>query len=1262
MNNDFSPNRYQSGQNPNAQPFNPDAAYFDDAAPVEPQPSAAWYEVSCVRAGAPNVESHDAVRSLAFDPRKELIWVGTASGMLHSHHATDMSRVVSTYVTEPSSDLSNASDVRDIVVSESVVMAAVGYGLAIVRRGGAIHASVRADTVKNAKAIALNPLTHSHVCIGGDSRMLAVIDVAQARIVRQASLRGATGVTAACWAAPEASCNLAIFSTATGRISFCDPSTMREVNAAAAFTGATTALSSSGYYLAATGLASRAGVSYLEQHVKVFDIRAIDNPLPSVMFPAPPMFVSFDRYTAATCNSDSAIWVLAPNGLMQLLDISNISSGDPAYPLSEQIQLDAGADILTSMAVSSQGVLVMGDSGGFVHQWASSETVKVNEDSEPIWDAPVPAHPPTPSIRLDVLMTSEIGASIPKCAIPEFDNGYITDELFENLPEVPKSHANIPLCSMRKVADPEPHSVLYHRQPFARFPLLVSDEIRNRAQQSQSIVGYAQAPSSFVRNSEVGHKKAPFVRGMRSTDGPMRRSKSVSGPANSDAAAARRRTTKLDLTKPAAKSSFVEMDLVAWESIEGFNFLQYNKSGLFCGLENALPNVYVNSVVQVLYFSPPIRKAVGDHVCDRDWCISCELGFLFHMFDLGGAGMACEAGNFTRAFMTMANAGALGLLDGAHALPLSQRIENFSRYLLEQLHKDDEHKTESTVSSILGANTVSYGSFMNSGTKWERNSRPFQHTLVYDGVKGKGKATSFCELVEQSLWQSLTPTRAFCEASQQFETMTQRRELRSLPNFLLLGCNTKARGYLEWWLGEEGARLGQEAARRTGLDRKSSSSEVDEMAIQVMEREKKLVESMRVNVSDGMKVSELDQEDATFGFNHDSKEEGEGKTEESGGQYADYDLSFVIVHVAPNFGCDGDNDLSVKNGQNVSGHLVAYIRVPEEYRVKGDGQGDAESEWWCFNDFVISKCVGFEEVSGFDFAWKMPCLVGYVRRDIRDRAEEKWWDCHRNKVNVREVLGEEGRNAAVGLQEGEEAPGKGSLLGLDCEFVMVSREEADIFADGTKQVVIPGRKALARVSVIRGYGDLQGKALIDDYVAVREPVVDYLTRFSGVAEGDLQVGRSKYAVSSLKSVYKRLRCLVDAGCVFVGHGLKSDFRIINFVVPPEQVIDTVTIFRMGNKRLLGLRFLSHALLGEDIQGETHDSIEDSNAALGLYDLYVELKRDRTGGANIANGGGDGRNDEFSVMLKDLYAYGYRNNWKVIEKEPFRLGMVQRSDR
>jgi hypothetical protein len=45
------------------------------------------------------------------------------------------------------------------------------------------------------------------------------------------------------------------------------------------------------------------------------------------------------------------------------------------------------------------------------------------------------------------------------------------------------------------------------------------------------------------------------------------------------------------------------------------------------------------------------------------------------------------------------------------------------------------------------------------------------------------------------------------------------------------------------------------------------------------------------------------------------------------------------------------------------------------------------------------------------------------------------------------------------------------------------------------------RLALARVSVLRGSGPAAGSAFIDDYVACVEPVVDYLTRWSGIRPG-----------------------------------------------------------------------------------------------------------------------------------------------------------------
>lgn len=1187
--------------------------------------TSGYYEVSCVEAGGANGRS-DPVRSLAFDPIKELVWVGTGSGMLHSHYAEDMTRIVSSYIADPSPDRTITDDVRDLAVSESSVLAAMGYGLAVVSRGGVLKSSVRADTLKDAKGLALSPLSDAHVCMGGESRMLAVVDLQQQRILRQATLRGATSVTRALWAAPDGASSVAIFSTATGRISFCDPSSMREINAVAAFTGATTAIASSGYYLAATGLGTRGGVPYMEQHVKIFDIRSLESPLPSVMFQAPPLFITFDSLTSEMYNTNEAMWILSPNGLLQCMDISAIASGTPAYPLTDPIQLDAGADVFTSMAVSPRGLLALGDAGGFVHEWSCSAEVKVNADSESIWSAPITTEPPTPSVQLDGLLTADIGVTIPKCVLPEFGHSYLTDELFAASEEF--ANWRDPRQPSRKLSN-STADTFFPRRPFARFPLCISDEIVNSAK-SQSFVGYAQAPSSFVRNSEDGHKKVPVVRGMY-------------GPRSDSAGNKSRLISKsnkgvgdLDLSRPFAKSFYVEMDLVAWESIEGFDFLKYNKSALFCGLENALPNVYVNAAVQVLYFTPPIRRAIANHECDRQWCISCELGFLFHMFDLGGAGMACEAGNFTRAFMTMANAGALGLLDGPHALPLSQRIENFTRYLLEQLHKDEASETSTMVSALFGAEMKSYGKFTPSETEWERISRPFQHTLMYEIRKGASEA-SFCEVVQYSLSHSLDPTRAFCEKSGQFETMSQKREVCSLPNVLLLGCNTKSGEYLDWWCGK-----GSE-------DGEKDNAELSEMKIleaaaeRAIAGEKKLVESMRIELgTDDVYVSEIETgEDILFGYDQNEGRDGES---EGGECFAEYDLSFVIVHVPP-LHKDGERQSGGRPGsRNVGGHLVAYIRVPLEYRGKEEKEKDGKrkGDWWCYNDFVISACEGFDEVAGFDRKWKMPCLVGYVRRDVWKRVDSERIV---KEVNVREVIGSENVNGAIGLEEDEEAPGKGSLLGLDCEFVMVGRDEAEIFGDGSREVVVPARLALARVSVIRGYGRLKGKALMDDYVEVGEPVIDYLTRFSGIEEGDLDAGRSRYRVSSVKRVYKRLRSLVDAGCIFVGHGLKSDFRMINFVVPIEQVKDTVTLFRVGKKRLLGLRFLSKALLGGDIQKETHDSIEDCLAAVGLYELYLKLEQK---GADV-----------LEYNLKELYDYGYSVGWKgegekgfEIEWEPF----------
>jgi len=204
------------------------------------------------------------------------------------------------------------------------------------------------------------------------------------------------------------------------------------------------------------------------------------------------------------------------------------------------------------------------------------------------------------------------------------------------------------------------------------------------------------------------------------------------------------------------------------------------------------------------------------------------------------------------------------------------------------------------------------------------------------------------------------------------------------------------------------------------------------------------------------------------------------------------------------------------------------------------------------------------------------------------------------------------------------------LCAIDAEFVALNKEETEIRSDGTKSLIRPPRMGLARVSVLRGSGPKEITPFIDDYISSSEMIVDYLTEYSGIKAGDLDPALSRHMLVPLKASYKKLRLLVDMGCIFIGHGLANDFRIINIYVPPEQIIDTVQIFFIKSRqRKISLRFLAWYLLKQDIQVETHDSIEDARTALLIYKEYLKLKK-------------EGR---FEEVLEDIYKEGAQLNWK-----------------
>lgn len=197
---------------------------------------------------------------------------------------------------------------------------------------------------------------------------------------------------------------------------------------------------------------------------------------------------------------------------------------------------------------------------------------------------------------------------------------------------------------------------------------------------------------------------------------------------------------------------------------------------------------------------------------------------------------------------------------------------------------------------------------------------------------------------------------------------------------------------------------------------------------------------------------------------------------------------------------------------------------------------------------------------------------------------------------------------AFSLKPGVEAPEAGTHVAIDAEFVILAREEIEITADGQVVVLNPKRNGLGRVSVLRVGGEDEGIPFIDDYITINEPIVDYVTQYSGIEEGDLDPRHSKHSLVSLKSAYKKLWLLLNLGCIFVGHGLGKDFLEANMHVPREQIIDTADLFlQRDNSRRLRLAVLAELLLREEVQTGYHDSIEDARTALRIWRKYEEFE-------------------------------------------------------
>ncbi|XP_035906785.1 RNA exonuclease 4 [Anopheles stephensi] len=155
-------------------------------------------------------------------------------------------------------------------------------------------------------------------------------------------------------------------------------------------------------------------------------------------------------------------------------------------------------------------------------------------------------------------------------------------------------------------------------------------------------------------------------------------------------------------------------------------------------------------------------------------------------------------------------------------------------------------------------------------------------------------------------------------------------------------------------------------------------------------------------------------------------------------------------------------------------------------------------------------------------------------------------------------------------------------VALDCEMVGIG----------------PGGKEhmLARVSLVNERGEI----IVDRYVKPQESVTDYRTDISGIRPEHITHG------VDFRTVRELVRQIIH-GKILVGHALKNDLLVLNLRHPKYNIRDTSRFRPIAKKAgafgTPSLKSIAFALLGEDIQDGSHDSVEDARAAMKIYMLF-----------------------------------------------------------
>lgn len=716
-----------------------------------------------------------------------------------------------------------------------------------------------------------------------------------------------------------------------------------------------------------------------------------------------------------------------------------------------------------------------------------------------------------------------------------------------------------------------------------------------------------------------------------------------------------------------------------------FSHSDFNKAGLLPGWDYppTMPNSFVAPVLMLLYLLPECRQEMLEYrlsdkemVSWKDKSLVPELSFVFHRIRcLSRIGLAFSQTtspvsdfvidawsplSFVSNLMIMPEAEQLQILDGSPAATdKPRRPEAFLRFILYQIERELS-STCKTMMSLGCTNFISVNTFSNGGKAETSTTSALTIDLSYENFVPrvqKGDKVSFSEVLHFALCREKN-LRAWNPEKKEYGKVVQRKLATSLPSTLSLSCacagQKDSEGLLVWrqesedrdfWLpeyievilGEKGSVTVRELVSKDNEEEKweefQNTKDLPESVINVIKEQlgslKPEKKRYRLDSVLSMVRDDLDRSCPT------------GMTSSTAGNESVYGHHILHSRISPSF-----KKIIVQEQIEEATKLLSPTCCTKDTLLDGTTKEDIEKriekarsrmedslekdEWILFNGYSVEGTV-VEDVRSFRVRFKEPSVLVFTA--VEDNDKEIGIACNDWKVPpeiMRSISISGGSRSKYSTQQRVNVlPGEGDLLAFDAEFVSLDEEESTLTHTGSKMLLRETRHAIARISVI-DCSRRPPSVLLDDYVLPREPVVDYLTRFSGIVEKDLHPKLSPRHLISSRAAYLKIRCLIERGCIFVGHGLGGDFWTLNVCCPPSQMIDTLEIYHKPAMRYISLRFLTNVCLGRDMQQDTHDSIEDALAAYELYQKSVEDKDQSV----------------FEKRLEDLYAYGLKTDWKL----------------